>query len=189
MKPDKDADTYHRLGALHTDDEGLGTDQDEYNKVTSNKIEENYDDCGDNVTSIEMSDDDEKVEQYMDYEVQDDEGEWDSIYASLFDPIFLVHNFLGSGNDGHEATTTPEAINYDNSHDMVNDMQNYLTWGSSLEIVEICGGKAGVMRFCIRKQYVQSGRKFDLSTGVDLAKPRDAQALIDYVEANKPIIV
>eukprot|EP00972_Heterocapsa_arctica_P098646 14558383-Heterocapsa_arctica.AAC.1 len=73
---------------------------------------------GDNDEEIYFTKEGEDIYFTKEGEAQDDEGDWDDIYTTLFDPIFLVHNFLGSSSDGYRATTIPEAISYDNFHAM-----------------------------------------------------------------------
>ena len=57
-----------------------------------------------------------------------------------------------------------------------------------VDILEICGGAAGVSRLAVRRR-LKSGGNLDLVTGVDLSSQSAVDDLMTYLETHKPLVV
>ena len=59
---------------------------------------------------------------------------------------------------------------------------------SHLDLMEICGGSAGVSRLAIRRR-LRVGQNMDINAGVDLLKADEVRELYRYVSRCKPLVV
>ena len=57
-----------------------------------------------------------------------------------------------------------------------------------MDIVEFCGGQAGVSKLAIRRR-LKTGINADIICGIDLSKAADRETFIKYVERHKPLVI
>jgi hypothetical protein len=63
-----------------------------------------------------------------------------------------------------------------------------LPGGNAKDVVEICGGEAGVTKLSIRRR-LSTGRNFDLKHGIDLSRREDQYYRLEYIDKHKPLFV
>ena len=60
----------------------------------------------------------------------------------------------------------------------VMNLLDTFTSKAQVDVMEVCGGQAGVTKLCIRKR-LRTGKNFDLNCGIDLTKADEVKELLD----------
>ena len=153
-------------------------------------IEDHYDDCGDNLSSISTDLYAESLNEWSsdpsdgdlsdlgsEASASDLEGEDDGAGLSLF-------AFYGCDHAPHltmplqcfEASTLEDAFAV------------LKRTGKGLDICELCGGAARTSRLAVRRK-LKAGRNFDLVTDCDLNEPRQQKLVLAYIDERDVIVV
>ena len=97
--------------------------------------------------------------------------------------------WMGFGSDASEATLKATPATSVTVH--ADKLLTYLTCSALagyVDIVEFCGGQAGVSRLAIRRR-LKTGLNADIICGIDLMKEKDRATFIKYVEQHKPLVI
>ena len=150
-------------------------------KIRNKMIEEHYDDCGTDISSI-------ATENYCVFD-SDSECEFDD-YPSMFSPSFFMNGMRGS-----EYQEDTEVLTYSSQHHVFNSMQSawaFMTqntmYSGQHDICEICGGKAGTTQILLRRG-MTPGLNFDLSVNVNLCDPAEQAKLWSYLVKHQPRVI
>ena len=152
-------------------------------------VEEVFDDCGDDVSSILLPQSDPEshaVTVAFGYEASASsipgcEDRW----QDCFDSDFQLHYLLGSSNEAESCTASTHKFS-----DMV-QFVGFLVGHKHLaspQVVEICGGAAGVLKLSAR-YHLSTGKNFDLTTGCDLLLASNQKLLLQYLTDCKPAVI
>ena len=188
-----DDDKYHRVTALLADD-GPNIDEDDYqDEIQKHRhVEEHYDDCGDDTTSLLFHDrlDEHDESPLLPTETIDTEDILtEYICTQALGPDYIQNYLRGSDYDHEEQRPRQPTIIYCNTWNQLHYHMNRVRSSlRKIHVVEFCGGTAGVSKLCIRI-HLSAGRNFDLVCGIDLTSDQGAQNFIDYVTHYKPTVI
>ena len=158
-------------------------------KATS---EPSKDDCGDDMSAIELPDDSSSFVVFVESEnspcnldtgtktshavIVDQNQKAQKVYLSGMDELFL---FLEVHEKEQAALVFP-AAKIPSQHYFKHDH-------TRMHVMEVYGGHGGVTRIAIRRG-LTCGKNFDLAVGVDLLKPGESQKLLKYVDQYQPMV-
>ena len=97
--------------------------------------------------------------------------------------------WMGLGSDASEATlNTCHATAKHVPAEKLLAYLNCTALAGYVDVVEFCGGQAGVSKIAIRRR-LKTGMNADIVCGIDLSKSKDRETFIKYVEQHKPLVI
>ena len=169
-------------------------------------IEDHFDDCGDDVSPIETTAADEKcvdppscflhnhvaeltsnIDKDLPLDMHFSHHWFESTLHSsdfyMYEPCFFNHYFKGSDSVHSSTIDESSAEHFDC---IFAATESYLAKEGTTEVLEIFGGKGGVLRIAVRKG-LRSGGNYDLTTNINLLVPKQRAALYHLVRTVKPL--
>ena len=145
-------------------------------KTRIKEIEEHYDDCGTDLTGLKVLPSDLADEMLVEHVLDSGSDDDDSTL-----PIWWLR-----GSSAAPPTPSSHSVYHATSLDeFIHMMDNE---GSSLDIVEICGG-AGRTSTISGRRHLKVGNNFDLTTECDLNDPRNQRMVLQYLADQRPLVV
>ena len=140
------------------------------------KIQDHYDDCGDDIKFIELPNESQCmfVLDFDEAYASDSGSE-----AEIFDGTFLCH-FL---NGNPQASTSHKDF-----CTLLSYLQSISKGIESDDFIEVFGGDGGCTRLGLRRK-LRCGKNFDLSCNIDLSQRSEEEALWRYIKAFKPMVI
>ena len=136
-------------------------------------VEEHYDDCGDDVSAIELP------EEVLFYDVASEPED-------MFDSVFYLRHLKGSDNFYDSSASTTKQ--FDNMQSALTFLSTTKSASGHHDFCELYGGTGGVMKVGIRRR-LTAGPNMDLTTGCDLSEPAQVAALFQYLKVHTPAVV
>ena len=142
-------------------------------KRKKKEVEQHFDDCGDSLKPLNLSDSDESEEN---------------------EPPGLSQSLSCWSINGSSTAESPEITGNSYLACDIEEMLDILErhpgepWPWGVEIVEICGGR-GLTSWFVVKRRLRSGHNFDIVTGTDLTNPATQRKVCEYVDLVKPLVI
>ena len=159
----------------------LAIQQEGMVRKKAKKVEEGTDDCGDNVTSIDLPDTSELFQVPF--------GSQDAAATDIDSPAAYTAT-IKRIHDYRHSMTEEVFLTMPTTCKTMAEMNVYLSnarTGKHHDLVEIFGGLAGVSRVAIRR-HLSTGENFDLTSGIDLSKRSERRELIKYLHKYRPMM-
>ena len=151
------------------DSPGEHADMEAMDKPASGKeieIEDVYADCGDDVSTIALS---EASESFFCYDTDDDEFERDPELDFVFTTLESTFDYPDMSSAFHAMSTSHQ---FSGQHD----------------VCELFGGEGGVSKICFRRG-MKTGPCFDVMSGFDLTDAKQIDALWKYLIKFRPRVI
>ena len=160
---------------------------------TPAEVEEHYDDCGTDITSIQLAPSDTEDESkafshsfgWQEPSVIHMQNTFDH-ENDCFDSSFHKSFFFGSDCNLFDSRVKHE-IHTEDANKLLAFLNEHQQC-KSVDLAEVCGGKAGVSRIAFRMN-MKSGKNFDLVTHYDLTKAESRKAVTAYVAKFRPLVL
>ena len=139
-------------------------------------VENHFDDCGDDISSIVKN-----IDTYHAIAINHDEL---SESSDEDDYTYLSYMMWGS-NMLHSVKISPNILQASNMEEAVCLLQAI---GPGIDIAELCGGVARATTLAVRRS-LRAGPNFDLITGVDLNNRKDQELTKSYIDKHHVLVV
>ena len=167
------------------------------------KVEESFDDCGENVSAIEfedntaftafVEDDTSTCCPSSDNESVDclSPDENSQVFLKTLDELFLFSDQLEKSQVSEQTYATFLSEEEQQSFHIAADLgEPYCShrWTSAshpIHVMEVFGGYGGVTRIAIKRK-LKVGKFFDINIGIDLTRPEEKAKLLSYIRKYEP---
>ena len=166
---------------------GDHTDTTSLDKPTKNEMENTFDDCGDDTSTIALNDNTSTIafsDVNLDEYDSDDDGT-----DQLFNDQFYNWAFTGSTTCMEEPLhKRPQSLHFPSMSSAFAALGHDKRYDGQHDLCELFGGESGTTKVCIRRG-LKTGPSFDISIGIDLTSSVEIQHLWLYLERHRPKVV
>ena len=160
-------------------------------------VEEHYDDCGDDLSAIDLPGEELPSDDFFTAQVEDEEVHYDyvsggSSHSHCGDPERKIWKFLRSrhwlfGSEVDEPLIGDTTV-CDNI-DVFVAQARQRSFTGQVDVIELFGGNAGTTKVLLRRYNAVTGENFDIITGYNLLSPRCREVFWNYMREFKPVMV
>ena len=152
-------------------------------------IEDVFDDCGDNLTSVELPEEENQYSIFSEGSSQfSDSVESINNTKYLYDSEFFRWYMVGSDIDEtNSCNLAPPStlLSFASFAEASQALHTKLKPYQYMDFMEIMGGKEGCTTIGIRR-HMKTGQNMDLVTGFDLTSAKDTALLFKYIKQHEP---